>query len=334
MERLKTRPAGAISRPVLLTDPPSKRVTPVSTSPSPLPGASRAKEGDGTHVKKERSRQDRSTISYSARARESMGTAAASRKAVAFARTSEETSSSSAGASVCPSPTWEVHDRYRAQKKKNAAEKGSQPRLVKPPPSASRTPQLLAKGSAPSPTSATDYQRSEPLGSPPPPPKDVKPAKSRKRSDSLGSVSSVSSSLTSKIRSSLDIPRGRSSVRDSGLSFLDGIKDGIKPRRQKEAEYEWHGRRLAAHNPTSYSLPPHHMYRQPGGSGLSRQYSRSSSRSVTSSDNLANPPPLSFPSNQRARGPPVKLRTPAPISRSRSGSRQEWLTKKEPRSEF
>lgn len=323
MERLKTRPAGAKSRPVLLTDPPSKRESPTNAPPTPLPGASPAEDGDRTHTKTGRTRQDQSTISYSARARESMGTTAASRRTVAFARTSEETSSSSAAASsttasACPSPTWEIHDRHRAQKKRSAAEKRSHPRLVKPPPSASRTPQLLAKSSAPLPTSSTDYQRFETLGSPPPPPpKDVKTAKSRKRADSLGSISSVSSSLTSKIRSSFDMPRGRSSVRDSGLSFLDGMK----PRRQKEAEHEWHGRRLAAHNPTSYSLPPHHMYRQPGGSGLSRQYSRSSSRSVASSDNLANPPPLSFPSNQRSRGPPVKLRTPAPISRSRSGSR-------------
>lgn len=319
MERLKTRPAGPKSRPVLLTDPPSRREPPRNAPPRPLPGAPAADDGDNTRIKTERTRSDQSTISYSAKARESMGTTAASRRAVALARTSEENSSSSPAASVCPSPTWEVHDRYRAEKR-TAVEKGAVPRLVKAPPSASRTPQLWAKGSALLPTSPTDYQRFESLGSPPPPPpppKDGKPSKSRKRSDSFGSISSVSSSFTSKIRSSFDIPRGRSSVRDSGLSFLDGIK----PRWQKEAEYEWHGRRLAPHNPTSYSLPPHHLYRQRGGSGLPRQCSRSPSRSVASSDSLANPPPLSFPSNQRPRGPPVVLKTPAPISRSRSASR-------------
>lgn len=316
MERSKARAPGIKSRPTLLTDPPIKSESRMGLTPTPMYGAFATDRDDSTQSEAESTRPDKPTTSYSARARESMATAATSRRTATLTRTSEGTSSDNAF-SVCTSPTWEIHDRHRATKR-DAAEKSNRPRLVKPPPSASRTPKLWAKNPAPLQSPPTDHQRFESFGPPPqPPPRDEKISRSRKRSDSLGSISSVSSSLTSKI---FDIvPRGRSTTRETGTSFLNGIK----PRRQKEAEYEWHGRRLAAHNPTSYSLPAHHMYRQPGGSGLSRQYSRSSSHSVASSDNFANPPPLSFPSNQRHRGPPVALRTPAPISRSRSGSRSE-----------
>ncbi|SPO02058.1 uncharacterized protein DNG_04731 [Cephalotrichum gorgonifer] len=326
VERLKAAPPGVKHRPALLTDPPSHIPRPTTithlkspTTKSSIPKASTAND---TTPKNHASRPDLTVIvpvSYSEKARESMGTSAASHspQTVAQAALPSIKPSSGDASSICQSPSWDSYGRGRKEKKqKGAAEKSLRsPRLVKPPPSASRTPQLWARTLAPL-----------PLPPPPVPPKDEKPGttvrpKVRGRSGSLGSIASVSS-ITSKIRSSLEIPRGRSATRESDTSFLGGIK-----LRKEKREEEMSASRLDAHNDTSYSLPARHMYRQPGGSGLGRSHSRSSSCSVASSSSLAphfapNPPVLSFPSPQRNRGPPVSLRKPAPISlRSRSASR-------------
>lgn len=184
------------------------------------------------------------------------------------------------------------------------------------PPSASRTPHLWARSARSAPPE--DPQWPESLGPPPPPPKDGKLTKLRRRSGSTGSVSSVS--LTSRIRSSLELPRTRSISRDSFSSFVGGIK----LRREKEAEDEWRARDVAARNPPSYNMPARYLYRQPSGSGLVRTRSRSSSCSLASSGSLAahfapKLPAMTFPS-QRRRETPADSRTSEVKSRSDSAS--------------
>ena len=279
MQRKKAQPPKPKVRPILLTDPPPKPTPPTSTTD---------REDSTTDT------DSRPPVSYSARARQSVGTAAASYKAIAIARSTE------AAATTCQAPDQPLDGMQDTEKK----EKSSRPRLSKVPPSASRTPHLFARSGPPTP----------PKDDAPPPPKDGKLNKLRRRSGSAGSTSSVS--LTSRIRSSLELPRGRSISRDSVTSFVGGIR----LRREKEADDEWRARDAAAKKPPSYSLPERYMYRQPGGSGLAGPLSRSASCSVASSGSLAahfapEVPATTFP-GKRMSGPPVEVRTPDAVSKT------------------
>lgn len=287
MQRKKAQPPKPKVRPILLTDPPPKPTPPTSNTD---------REGSTTDT------DSRPPVSYSARARQSVGTAAASYKAVAIARSTE------AAATTCQVPDQPLDEMQGAEKK----EKTSRPRLSKVPPSASRTPHLFARSGPPTPPK-DDAPRPISLNAPPPP-KDGKLNKLRRRSGSAGSTSSVS--LTSRIRSSLELPRGRSISRDSVTSFVGGIR----LRREKEADDEWRAREAAAQKPPSYSLPARYMYRQPGGSGLAGPLSRSASCSVASSGSLAahyapEVPATTFP-GRRMSGPPVEVRTPDAVSKT------------------
>lgn len=227
-------------------------------------------------------------------------------------------------------PTWDPQEgdkdwKKASDKASKAAKRASAQRLVKPPPSASRTPHLMARQPAPGPPTtgySSQSERSSSYGPPDHASIDQGSRRSRRRSDSVNSITSVSS-IASKIKASFDRPRGRSTTPrgERNSAFLGGIK----LQKELEAEAQW-ATIQAGPGQESYNIPARHMYRQPAGSSVARSHSRSSSCSAVSTSSLNphlahNPPPLVFPQQHRYRGPPVALRKPRPISRSGSLSR-------------
>ncbi|CAI4219317.1 unnamed protein product [Parascedosporium putredinis] len=156
--------------------------------------------------------------SYSSRARVSTGTAAAnaSRMAIALATAPPNLESSHDPVSSNPqTPTWDPQEgdkdwKKAADKAAKAAKRASAQRLVKPPPSASRTPHLMARQPAPGPPTtgySSQSERSSSYGPPDHASIDQGSRRSRRRSDSVNSITSVSS-IASKIKASFDRPRG------------------------------------------------------------------------------------------------------------------------------
>ncbi|CAI4219407.1 unnamed protein product, partial [Parascedosporium putredinis] len=112
-------------------------------------------------------------------------------------------------------PTWDPQEgdkdwKKAADKAAKAAKRASAQRLVKPPPSASRTPHLMARQPAPGPPTtgySSQSERSSSYGPPDHASIDQGSRRSRRRSDSVNSITSVSS-IASKIKASFDRPRG------------------------------------------------------------------------------------------------------------------------------
>lgn len=333
MERLKAAPRDRKPAPGLLTDPPS-RTNRQSTSLNSTPQHSSVNLPTQTWASNSRiTIEDPGTVragsqsdlfqngSYSARARESLGTAAATRMGMTLANAAQ---SSEVDVDVASPSTQSPREKRKQDKKAKRAART--PRLQKPPPSASRTPQLFARHSVPVPSTAPGYdvqshQRSNSYGDPSSI-IDSGTRQSRRRSDSMNSITSVSS-IASKIKASFELPRGRSTTPrgERSSSFMGGIK----LQKEREAEAEWANRQVGP-NGESYNIPARYMYRQPGGSSVGRSHSRSSTCSAASISSMAphiiaNPQALTFPPQHRHRGPPTALRKPAPISRSRSSSR-------------
>ncbi|PKS09901.1 hypothetical protein jhhlp_004524 [Lomentospora prolificans] len=348
MERIKAAPRNSKPAPGLLTDPPGRNnPQSISLNSTPrhssvnLPSPARASDSrftleDPTALRAASQPNLLQNGSYSARARESTGTAAANatRMAITLASAASNTEVEYDPVSSNPqSPSWGPQEvskqgKKAAEKAARAAKRISGHRLVKPPPSASRTPHLLARQSVPAPPApppsgnAGQHQRSSSFGPPNHPSTDSGPRQSRRRADSLSSITSVSS-IASKIKASFELPRGRSTTPrgERSSSFLGGIK----LQKEREAEAEWLNRK-AGPGQESYNIPARYMYRQPADSSVARSHSRSSSCSAVSNSSMTphlipNPPPLTFPPQHRYRGPPVALRKPRPISRSRSSSR-------------